>query len=429
MTVSPQHDVIVVGAGLAGLRAARDLAEAGRRVLVLEARERVGGRGWTSTFPDLDADVELGGAWFTEHQHLIREELGRYGLGVREVAPVTSIRWHTAGSLREDAPFAADDDASATAMHAIQRDAAAMAGGGDDPRFSLSLDDYLSAIEAPPAVRDLVHGWWAITGGADPAEGCVDALLDSMTSDGPIGDMGYLRYAPEPGWSALAESLAATDGIDIEFGQPVSQVFHDDQSVSVRAVHASFTAPTVVMAVPVNTLPDIRFTPSLDDRLEDAFGSNAGSAIKVWMLARGVPDRALAFGRGAGLSWLYGDRVVDGQTLVVGFGWPVAGFDPTDTAQLERALRHFFPDAALLQHTTHDWLTDPASLGTWATARAGQSHRLAPDAWAPTGRLVFATSDVAAEHAGWFEGALASGRDAARVVLTNTANTANIVEV
>ena len=420
MTVSPQHDVIVVGAGLAGLRAARDLADAGRRVLVLEARERVGGRSWTSPFPDLATDVELGGAWFTESHHLIREELGRYGVGVREVQPASSIRWFTDGALRQDAPFAADDDASATAMHQIQSDAAARAAGAEDPRFALSLDDYLSAIAAPPAVRDLAYGWWSITGGADPAAGCVDALLDAMTSEGPIGDMGYLRYTPDPGWSALTEALAATDGIDIEFGQPVSQVFHDDQSVSVRAVHASFTAPAVVIAVPVNTLPDIRFTPSLDDRLEDAFGSNAGSAIKVWMLTRGVPERALAFGRGVGLNWLYGDRVVDDQTLVVGFGWPVDGFDPSDAAHVDRALRHFFPDAVLLAHTSHDWISDPASLGTWSTPKAGQSDRLTADTWAPTGRLVFATSDVAAEDSGWFEGALVSGRDAARAVLTSS---------
>jgi monoamine oxidase len=426
MTVSPQHDVIVVGAGLAGLRAARDLAEAGYRVLVLEARERVGGRGWTSEFPDLDADVELGGAWFTERHHLVREELGRYGLGTREVEPVTSTRWHTGGALRLDAPIPAGDEASSVALQRLQADADAMAVGDEHPRFSLSLDDYLDAIEAPVAARDLVRGWWSITGGAATDEGCVDALLDSVVSEGPIGDMSYLRYTPVPGWSALAEAFAATDGVDIEFGQPVSQVFHDDQSVSVRAVHASFTARTVVMAVPVNTLPDIRFTPSLDDRLEDAFGSNAGAATKVWMLARGVPERALAFGRGVGLSWVYGDRVVGDQTLVVGFGWPIDGFDPADGADVERALRHFFPDAALAAHTTHDWLTDPASLGTWSTPKAGQSHRLIADTWAPTGRLVFATSDVSAEHAGWFEGALVSGRDAARAVLALTASTADV---
>ena len=67
-------------------------AEAGRRVLVLEARERVGGRGWTSTLPDTDLAVELGGAWFTEHQPLVRGEVERYGLGVREFTADSSTR-------------------------------------------------------------------------------------------------------------------------------------------------------------------------------------------------------------------------------------------------------------------------------------------------------------------------------------------------
>jgi len=172
-----------------------------------------------------------------------------------------------------------------------------------------------------------------------------------------------------------------------------------------------------VMAVPVNTYSDIRFTPSLPDRLEDAFGCSAGKAFKVWLLTRGVPHRALAFGRGHGVNWMYGDRTAGDATLVVGFGWPVDGFDPTDRAHLEQALHHFFPDAELLEHTTHDWITDAASLGTWVNPVAGESHRLASRTWAPTGRLAFATSDCAREHSGWFEGALVSGADAARAVL------------
>ncbi|MCZ3386127.1 MAG: FAD-dependent oxidoreductase, partial [Actinomycetia bacterium] len=366
MSTSTQHDVIVVGAGLAGLRAARDLADAGRRVLVLEARDRVAGRGWTSTFPGTDLSVELGGAWFTEHQPLVPQELARYGIGVREFEPVSSTRWYTGGRLRLDSPFAADDAASATALQRMSDDAGAMASGTEDPHFDLSLDGYLDAINAPEPVRDLARGWWSITGGGDPAVGCVDGILGAMTSEGPIGDMGYLRYAPDPGWSALAMAMAATDGVDVEFGQAVAQVFHDDDSVSLRTAHSAFTTSAVVMAVPVNTYPDIRFTPSLPDRLEDAFGCSAGKAFKVWLLTRGVPHRALAFGRGHGVNWLYGDRTARDDTLVVGFGWPTPGFDPSNRSDLEQALRHFFPDADLLEHALHDWLTDSASLGTWA---------------------------------------------------------------
>ena len=416
MTISARHDVIVVGAGLAGLRAARDIAETGRPVLVLEARDRVGGRGWTSTFPGTDHTIELGGGWFTEHQSLVRSEIERYGLTVREVGAVTSTRWLTDGALHLDEPFPASDAASANAMQQIMRDSEAMAAGTDDPRFTLSLDDYLAAIEASTPVRDLAYGWFTITGGGIPSEGCVEGLLAALAVEGPMGDMRYLGYAPSPGWSALAESLAATDGVDVEFGQSALQVFHDESTVTVRSAHSVFTASAAVIATPVNTLLHIHFEPALPERINSGAGANTGKAIKVWMLARGVPERALAFGHGSGLHWMYGDRAVDDMTLVVAFGWPADGFDQTQDADIAQALHAFFPDAELVAHTTHDWITDPASRGTWVNTPAGNPSALRPEAFGPVGRLAFATSDIAAEHTGWFEGALVSGRDAAASV-------------
>jgi monoamine oxidase len=54
-------DVVVIGAGFAGLVAARDLIEAGRDVVVLEARDRAGGRTYSGTFPGTDVVIDLGG--------------------------------------------------------------------------------------------------------------------------------------------------------------------------------------------------------------------------------------------------------------------------------------------------------------------------------------------------------------------------------
>jgi monoamine oxidase len=84
-----EQDVVVIGAGLAGLTAARELRKAGHRVLVLEGRDRIGGRAFTGEFAG--TDVELGGAfvhWFQPH---VFAELTRYGIPF--AVPPEPTRW------------------------------------------------------------------------------------------------------------------------------------------------------------------------------------------------------------------------------------------------------------------------------------------------------------------------------------------------
>ncbi|MDX6377393.1 MAG: hypothetical protein QOE98_1696, partial [Gaiellaceae bacterium] len=61
----------------------------------------------------------------------------------------------------------------------------------------------------------------------------------------------------------------------------------------------------------------------------------------------------------------------------------------------------------------HDWNADVHSLGTWATATVGKAELLTAERFPPHGRLCFAGADIAAHDAGWIEGALRSGADAA----------------
>jgi monoamine oxidase len=305
----------------------------------------------------------------------------------------------------------------------VQADVDASAAGDDLPRLRLSLDAYLDEIQATAPVRDLLLGWWSITGGGNPAEGCVEGVVAAAHAEGAIGNMGYLKYAPTPGWSALAEALAGTPGVDVRLNTVVTRIVQDDAGVSVHTARGDVRASAAVVAVPANVLPDLDFEPDVPERTREGFGSSSGKAFKVWLLTRGVPLRSLAFGRGFGVNWMYGDRshgADGGQTLVVGFGWPIDGFDPTSTADLERALRAFHPDAELLAHTTHDWISDPSAKGTWVNTPADRPEVLRDDRFPPFGRVAFATSDFAAHEAGWYEGALVSGADAARAVLSRT---------
>ncbi|EQB50604.1 flavin containing amine oxidoreductase [Colletotrichum gloeosporioides Cg-14] len=76
------HDIIVIGAGFAGLTAARDLSLQGLSVLLLEARDRIGGRTWTAK--GQNDDYEMGGGWVHHLQPHVWSEMSRYGLSATE---------------------------------------------------------------------------------------------------------------------------------------------------------------------------------------------------------------------------------------------------------------------------------------------------------------------------------------------------------
>jgi len=140
--------------------------------------------------------------------------------------------------------------------------------------------------------------------------------------------------------------------------------------------------------------------------------------VKLIARVRGAPARSMAGGHGDGLDLLFADRTLDdGSTLLVGFGpradWPQA----IDEAAVERAVHALYPSAEVVAWALHDWTADPFSLGTWASTPPDRADALKPVGVQPDGPLVLAGSDVASDGAGWIEGALASGVEAAEVVL------------
>jgi monoamine oxidase len=409
------QDVIVIGAGFAGLRAARDLTEAGRRVVVLEARDRLGGRTWTRPFGGDGAPVEVGGAWFTPEQVEIPRELDRYGLETRTYAGPKRVRWRTGGELREALPVPFEEISELErAMVTIARDAERVRADTLGDVASLSCTEYISRLGVPVATADFLAAWWVMIGGTHPDRGAViDALAAIAGHGGVTGLLTTLRFAPQSGWTAVAQAMGAS--LDVRLGAEVVAVRQDDDGVdAVVADGTVVRGAKAVVAVPVNVLPNIAFDPPLPAPTAEAAGSNAGRSYKIWFRARGVPAASLAAGAGAGVSWVYADRELgDGTVLALGFGYEDPSFDPHDDDQVEAALRAFWPEAALVAYDLHDWNTDVHSLGTWATATVGKADLLTHERFPPHGRLCFAGADIAAHEAGWIEGAFRSGADAA----------------
>lgn len=405
--------IIIVGAGFAGLAAAVALHDLGFEVEIVEARDRLGGRTWTRPFGDHGPQVEYGGTWFMPEHQRVRRQLQRAGSEVRENLP-TVWRWRTDEQIRHGLPVPRGEwPQLEAALRRLAADASSLADGATDVG-ALSFSDYLQRLRTTRAVRDFLLGWWAVTGGSQPSDGAaIDGLAAIAEHGGLLGVPETLRRSPALGWARIAQEMLAYAQATVRFGQELVQV-ELGQTVTLHfAGGERHAADAVVLALPLNVLERIAFAPDLPDRLRSSLGKNRGRAVKVWLLARGVPPGSLAAGRGHGLNLLLADRAVADQQLVVGFGPASEEFDPCNGRHVEAALQAFYPDAELTAFDSHDWNADPFSRGTWATAPVGDVGALDHSRFAPVGRVAFASADFAPEAAGWIEGAMASGEAAA----------------
>jgi len=413
-------EILVVGAGLAGAFAAERLARGGRRVRVLEARERVGGRAYARPFAGGAERLEFGGAWITPRHRRLKAATAGLGLAWRPRSAVTARRWYRDGGLHRHPAASHERAAHERAIAQVAADALAQKSG--TPRPDLSFAAYLRQLAPPPATRALLSAWWCVSG---------NGLWDRVPAGELLASCGYHDGTPdgmievweaglERGMDALAAGLLASPGIALELAAPVAAVTQDATGVRLRGVDGrSFAGAAAILATGLNPLRNLTFEPPLPPAQRAAVArGHEGRAFKLWAEVEGVAPGCLATGGGDGLEWLFAERqTARGTTLLVGFGLAGLGFDPGDRAQVAAGVARFFPEARLLAHDHHDWLGDPFALGAWVATPLDQPQAVAPATWAPQGRLAFASSDFAAECAGWFEGAAASGEAAAAAIL------------
>jgi monoamine oxidase len=416
-------DVIVIGAGLAGLTSARDLADAGRRVTVLEARDRIGGRTWTGTLPGTDVMVEWGGTWVhPDTQPAVARAIDRYGIRTSVHAAPTTFAWHTDGHLRTDPAVEADLRGAFEEFDgafAAIRTRLAAADDGDLAALAdidVAVTDWLDRHDRSEAASEALLAFAASMGGGDPARLSVLALLIDVIATGYRIDHAWTDLGSTyiDGTRSLATAIA--NGLDVRLNHVVRRIRTDGDGTEVTLQDgATLRAPVVIVATPINTWRDVVFEPALTGaRARAANDGQPGLASKVIAVARGVPAAFAAFGWATPLQAMVSMRPVgDDAQLVVGFDG-LGAVDPSDRGAAEDAVRAFVPGAEILAWGGHDWIADPYSRGTWlAMPPDWLTDGTFDDLEGPDGRLVFAGSDVSHDGGGWIEGALASGHAAA----------------
>lgn len=249
-------DVIVIGAGIAGLAAARTVLEAGRSCLVLEARDRIGGRIWTSnTWPDVP--VDLGASWIHGTEgNPIYDEATRFAIpttvfDVGSSEGAGSAEYYSADGTGVDA-----DDIEAQVAEAVGQLERSAAAGAD--RMSMR-----AAIEAlPPEFSDDPAVTAALSDYAGDYGATPDTLaLSALDEEGDF--RGAQRVFPA-GYGQLTRRLA--EGLQMALNTAITAVsLHEPDRVTVESAGGRWRAAKVIVTVPLGVLKSgaIRFDPPL----------------------------------------------------------------------------------------------------------------------------------------------------------------------
>ena len=425
------YDVIVIGGGFAGATAARDLGQSGLRVLLLEARNRLGGRTFTSRFAD--HRVEFGGTWIHWMQPNVWAEVTRYGLEVTE-SPASDFERFTIvrkDGTREEADPDRANELFNQGVDRFAHDAREYFPRPYDPLFvksaekldRKSVEDRLNEIEITDRQRDMISGLLAVLVGADPSEASLTMLLrqyaaGGWTAGGWFDTLG--RYKLVAGTAALIQALVDDSGAEVRLATPVKAVTRGARQVVVTTEDGEqVSATTCVVTVPVNTYDLITFDPGLSPvRAEIAKMGQVARPTKVYVKLRENIGRFAGSGDPSlPLSWLVTEYDDDDGTVVVCFGSRRELLDVNDGDAVRAAVHTFLPDVQIQAAAGYDWYADPYARSAWPGFRPGELTQHYRDLSHSEQNVFFAGTLSATGWACFIDGAVESGVRAARDVV------------
>ncbi len=396
-------DILVIGAGAAGVAAARRLARAGARFAMIEARARPGGRAWTAM--EGGYPVDLGCGWFhSAETNPLVAEAGAAGFDIDRSTPP----WQKEFDSRDFS--LADQREYRRAWNSFyERLERAAAEGRDRPAAEL--------LEPGCRWNTLIDAGSTYVNGVE-----LDRL--SVVDFDRYADSGVNWRAPA-GLGALVARLC--EGLPVAFDCAATLIEHSGARLRVATTRGVFTAGKLIVTLPTNLIAGeaVRFSPALPRKIDAASRLPLGVADKLFLSVAGADDLPVD-GR------LYGarDKVGMGSYHLRPFGRPLieAYFGGAFALELEAGGAAAFADYAiddlagalgndarkrLKPVACSAWARDPFALGSYSHALPGCSDERAELAAPVDGRIFFAGEavskhDFSTVHGAWRTGVAAA---------------------